>query len=145
MANETFTTREGKEVPIVPFTLTYVQMVSILRIKEDFAEHKEHLSTYGVVDAILDRGIKATRNYWKNSEKQKDNRDLGAAIKLMLAKKVPMSVIAQFLEEKSGKKVTLDAPQEPVEEVTEEDLTNEVNELSEEELEAATAPSEDGQ
>ena len=140
MANETFTTREGKEVPIVPFTLTAVQMVSILRIKEDFADHKEHLSTYGVIDAIIDRGIKATRNYWKNSEKQKDNRDLGAAIKLMLAKKVPMSVIAQFLEEKSGKRVQLDAVEpEPSEEI---DLTEEVNTLSEEDLEAATRPSD---
>ena len=58
----------------------------------------------------------------------------------MLAKKVPMSVIAQLLEEKSGKRVQLDAVEpEPSEEI---DLTEEVNTLSEEDLEAATRPSE---
>ena len=125
MANEMFTTREGKQVPIVPFTLDGPQMVTILRMKEDLAAHGEHLSTYGVVDYILDKGAQALRNYWKNSAKQKDNRDLGKVITFMLSKGASMQSIAQFLEEKTGKKVALDTP-EP--------------ELTEAELEAATSP-----
>ena len=141
MANETFTTRSGKEVPIILFTLDAVMMTSILRIKEDFAERGEHLSTYGVVASILDKGIQATRNYWKNSAKQKDNRDLGKAIQFMLSKGLPMATIAEFLQEKTGKKVNMAEPQPETPIVEEEiDLTAEANQLSEEELEAATAP-----
>lgn len=134
MANELFTTRSGKQVPIVPFTLDGPMMISILRIKEDFIARGEHLSTYGVVSTVLDKGLQATRNYWKNAAKQKENRDLGKVIQYMLTRKVPLPQIAQFLEEKTGKKVVLESPEE-----TETDEISE-SELTDEELDAATAP-----
>lgn len=145
MANETFTTRSGKQVPIVPFTLDGPMMVSVLRIKEDFAKRGEHLSTYGVVATILDKGLQATRNYWKNSAKQKENRDLGKVIQFMLSRKVPLPQIASFLEEKTGKKVVLENLAETESDETPEEsdevvFSESTEELTEEELEQATSP-----
>lgn len=77
-----FTTREGKQVKVESWTIPASEMVSILRIKEDFEARGEHLSTFGVVSHLLSQGITSTRNYWKSAEANKNRRDFakGAAL-----------------------------------------------------------------
>lgn len=142
MANEMFTTRSGKQVPVKVFTIPPVEMASIMRLQEDFAQRGEHLSLLGVVLHVIDKGISTTRNYWKNVQKQKGNRDLGKVITFMLSKGANMQAIAEFLEQKTGKKIALDAPSngQPTE-TGDGDLDVEESELlTDEQLEAATSP-----
>lgn len=131
MANEMFTTRSGKQVEVPDFVIPASEMTSILRLKEDFEARGEHLSLLGVVIHVIEKGIGTTRNYWKNSENQKGNRDLGKVIKFMLSRGATMNSIAEFLEQKTGKRIALDAPAPPEAELTEAELN---------ELEKATSP-----
>lgn len=77
MANEKelFTNRNGERVEISEFRIPAAAMISILRLQEDFAERGEHLSLYGVVTHVIDKGVSSTKHYWAAAEKNKDRRD----------------------------------------------------------------------
>src|SRR5947208_16845517 len=75
MANELFTTRSGKQIPIQKITIPAEWMVPILRLQEDFVQRGEHLSMLGVVLDVLDKGIRQVRNQWKNGDLSKNRRD----------------------------------------------------------------------
>ena len=75
MANELFTRRDGKQVPVKQYTLDAATMTTLMRLQEDFEARGEHLSMTGVVLHVIDKGITGTKNYWKQSEKNKDRRD----------------------------------------------------------------------
>jgi hypothetical protein len=129
MANEMFTTRSGKQVLIKPYTIEPAQMVSILRLKEDFEERGEHLSTHGVILHLLDKGISLTRNYWKNVDRNKNRRDFAKAVTPFILNPVKYEAEIRELARKfgfvKGGQVDLSAAEEP----------------SDDELEALTNPS----
>jgi hypothetical protein len=70
-----FTDRKGKIHEVKDGIVPAVAMVSILRLKEDFAQRGEYLSTYGVIDHVVSQGIKSTRHYWKAAEKLKNKSE----------------------------------------------------------------------
>jgi len=135
MANEMFTTRTGKQVLIKQYTIEPAQMVSILRLKEDFESRGEHLSTHGVVLHLLDKGISITRNYWKNVDRNKNRRDFAKAVTPFILNPVKYAAEIQELAARfgfvKGGQVDMSAVDEPDE--------DEVP-LTDEELEAATNP-----
>jgi hypothetical protein len=70
-----FTDRKGKIHEVKDGIIPAVAMISILRLKEDFAQRGEYLSTYGVIDHVVSQGIKSTRHYWKAAEKLKNKSE----------------------------------------------------------------------
>lgn len=127
MANEMFTNRKGQQVPIKPYTIEPAQMVSILRLKEDFEERGEHLSTHGVVLHLIDKGISLTRNYWKNVDRNKNRRDFAKAVTPFILNPVKYAAEIQELAKRfgfvKGQAVDLSAADEPdVDELTDEQL-----------------------
>lgn len=83
MANENgksvFTQKSGQQVEVKDFVIPAHDVVSILRIKEDFEARGEYLSMYGVVSHLISQGITTTRNYWKSQETAKNRRDFAKA------------------------------------------------------------------
>ena len=71
----TFTTRKGNIVEVKDGVIPASEMTSILRLKEDFAQRGEFLSTYGVILHVVAQGIKSTRHYWKAAEKLKNKSE----------------------------------------------------------------------
>lgn len=134
MANEMFTTRNGKQVVIKPYTIEPAQMVSILRLKEDFEQRGEHLSTHGVILHLLDKGTSLTRNYWKNVDRNKNRRDFAKAVTPFILNPVKYASEIQELAKKfgfvKGGAVDMSAVDEP----------DEDEELTEQQLEEATSP-----
>jgi hypothetical protein len=70
-----YTNRKGQIVEVKDGIIPAVAMTSILRLKEDFAQRGEFLSTYGVIDHVVSQGIKSTRHYWKAAEKLKNKSE----------------------------------------------------------------------
>jgi hypothetical protein len=136
MANDMFTNRFGKQVPVKPYTIEPAQMVSILRLKEDFEARGEHLSTHGVVLHLLDKGISLTRNYWKNVDRNKNRRDFAKAVTPFILNPVKYAAEIQELARKfgfvAGGKVDMSAVDEP---------DSDENKTEDELLEELTAPS----
>lgn len=75
----TFTKRNGTEVPVEDFTVSAADMVSVMRLQEDFETRGEHLSLKGVMLHLIDKGISSTRHYWTASEQNKNRRDFAKA------------------------------------------------------------------
>jgi hypothetical protein len=84
MTSETFTKRDGTEVPVPEFKIPPSVVTSLLRLQEDFEARGEHLSLTGVVLHVLDKGVSATRSYWTNSAKQAGIRELGKLVRANL-------------------------------------------------------------
>lgn len=74
MANE-YTKRDGTMVEAQDYVISAADMISLLRLQEDFAERGEHLSIKGVVLHVIDKGITTTRNYWTAIGRNKDRRE----------------------------------------------------------------------
>jgi hypothetical protein len=70
-----FTRRDGVMVEVSDFVVSASEMVSVLRLKEDFEQRGEYLSIKGVMLHILDKGITSTRHYWNASDQNKNRRD----------------------------------------------------------------------
>ena len=150
MANELFTTRSGKQVPVPVVTLPATEVVSLLRLQEDFIRRGEHLSMLGVLLDVLDKGRRQVRNQWKNGDLSKNRRDFAKAVAPYMVNPAKYAVdIAQLAKQYgliNGNTVDLSDPtaetddQEPETEPAPEHKSESEPELTESELEKATAP-----
>lgn len=150
MANEMFTTRSGKQVPVPVVTLPATEVVSLLRLQEDFIRRGEHLSMLGVLLDVLDKGRRQVRNQWKNGDLSKNRRDFAKAVAPYMVNPAKYAVdIAQLAKQYgliNGNTVDLSDPtaesddQEPETEPAPEHKSDSEPELTESELEKATAP-----
>lgn len=127
MANEMFTTRNGRQVPVSSYSILPEHMVSIMRLKEDFEQRREYLSLHGVIMDILDKGIRQIRNQWKNGDLSKNRRDFAKAVAPYMVNPAKYAVeIAELAKRHglvSGESVDLStAEPEPSDELTEEQL-----------------------
>lgn len=136
MANEMFTTRSGKQIPIQKITIPAEWMVPILRLQEDFVRRGEHLSLLGVVLDIIDKGIRQVRNQWKNGDLSKNRRDFAKAVAPYMTNPAKYAAeIAKLAKQYGlvdGEQVDLSDPtaDEPTEEITEEPSEQELEELT---------------
>lgn len=139
MANELFTTRSGKQVPIPTYVILPETMVSILRLKEDFERRGEHLSLHGVVLDILDKGIRQVRSQWKNGDLSKNRRDFAKAVAPYMVNPAKYAADIAMLAKQygliNGTQVDLSDPEPEPESPAQDELT-------EEQLEKMTAPAE---
>src|SRR5437016_7493553 len=131
MANEMFTTRSGKQIPIQKITIPAEWMVPILRLQEDFVRRGEHLSLLGVVLDIIDKGIRQVRNQWKNGDLSKNRRDFAKAVAPYMTNPAKYAAeIAKLAKQYGlvdGEQVDLS---DPTEEQTEEPTEQELEELT---------------
>lgn len=127
MANELFTTRSGQQIPVPTVTIPATEVVSLMRLQEDFIERGEHLSMLGVLLDVLDKGRRQVRNQWKNGDLSKNRRDFAKAAAVYMANPAKYAKELQDLAIRhglvAGAQVDLSEP-----------------ELTEDELEAATSP-----
>lgn len=141
MANEMFTTRSGKQIPIPEIRIPKEAMVAIMRLCEDnnLRPNATHLSNVGMLLDVLDKGVYTIRAHWKAAAKNKELRSAGKNVKeyirvqLALGKPIDPAVVAEL----SGMQI-------PASQVEESNDTVEgdgtLDELTPEQLEAATAP-----
>ena len=130
MANEMFTTRSGKQIPVASYSVLPEHMVSIMRLQEDFAQRGEHLSLHGVMLDIFDKGIRQIRNQWKNGDLSKNRRDFAKAVAPYMVN--PAKYAAEIVELAKRHGLT---------NCTSIEMSTPAEEPSEEELEEATKPS----
>lgn len=134
MANEMFTTRSGKQIPVPEVKIPASVVVSLLRLTEDHLARGERISLLGVLLDVIDKGIRQSRNQWKNGDLSKNRRDFAKAVAPYM--RDPVKFAAEIQEYAvqfgmiTGTPVELSAEPEP--------------ELTEEQLEEATAPSTEG-
>lgn len=146
MANEMFTTRSGRQVPVPVLCVPASEVVSLLRLQEDCVQRGEHLSMLGVLLDVLDKGRRQVRNQWKNGDLSKNRRDFAKAAAPFMSNPAKYAGELQQLAIKhglvAGTQVDLSGPEEEEEEEEEIPTTDaqESDSLTEEQLEAATAP-----
>jgi hypothetical protein len=138
MANELFTTRSGKQVPVPVVTIPASEVVSLMRLREDFIQRGEHLSMLGVLLDVLDKGKRQVRNQWKNGDLSKNRRDFAKAAAVYMADPSKYAVELQQLAIKHG--LVAGTQVELSEEPEEIDATPTDAELTDAELDAATSP-----
>lgn len=80
MANELWTNRSGKQLPVPTVIVPVTEVISLLRLQEDFIQRGEHLSMLGVLLDVLDKGRRQVRNQWKNGDLSKNRRDFAKAV-----------------------------------------------------------------
>ena len=146
MANELFTTRSGKQIPVPEIVLPKNVVTSAMRLREDYALKGQAYSLTGVILEMLSKGNDTIRAHWKAAAKNKELRDTGKAVKeyiriqLVLRKPIDPLEIARL----SGQSIT------PEQEAIQEEFALESNDtiegdgsldLTDEQLEAATNPS----
>jgi hypothetical protein len=136
MANDMFTTRSGKQIPIPEIRLPKDVVTSAMRLREDYAMKGQSYSLTGVILEMLSKGNDTIRAHWKAAAKNKELRDTGKAVKeyiriqLVLRKPIDPIEVARL----SGMQVP-EGNNEPVELDT---LVE--TEITDEELDAATSP-----
>ena len=131
MANERmFTTRSGRQVPIPVLHVPDTEVASLMRLQEDYVQRDEHLSLLGVLLDVIDKGKRQVRNQWKNGDLSKNRRDFAKAVVPFMSNPAKYAVEIAALAKKhgltNGTQVDLSEP--------------ESEELTEEQLEQATAP-----
>jgi hypothetical protein len=132
MANEMFTTRSGRQVPVQSVTIPSGYMVSLMRLQEDYIQRGEHLSLLGVVLDVIDKGKNQVRNQWKNGDLSKNRRDFAKAAAPYMTNPAKYASELSQLAIKHGLVVgtQIDLSEPP---------TNGQSDLTEEELDAATS------
>lgn len=137
MANELFTTRSGKQIPVPTVTIPAHEVTSLMRLREDYEQRGEYLSLLGVLLDVLDKGKRQVSNQWKNGDLSKNRRDFAKSAARYMADPVKFAVELQSLATRykliTGTAVDLSSIPEPP-------ATDEP-ELTEEQLEQATSPS----
>jgi len=133
MANEMFTKRDGRQVPVPVITLPSDIVTTIMRMQEDYlAKGKRYGLAAIALDLIL-TGKKTLERRAETAVKNRDNKNTGKAVKeyirvqLILRKAIDPSVIAE-----------LSGIQMPESEEATDDL--DATDLTEEQLDAATQP-----
>ena len=135
MANEMFTRKDGTQVPVASITLPVSIVTSIMRAQEDLIAKGKHTSLAAIaLDWIL-TGRDTLERRANNAAKNKENRNTGKAVKeyiriqLTLRKPIDPLVIAEL----SGVQMPESEEASEPEEFDDTDLTDV-------ELDAATAP-----
>lgn len=136
MANETFTNRFGKSVPVPDITVPKSIMTSLMRLQEDYAVKGRNYKLTGVVLEVLILGIKARRNSMRYAETSKDNKAIANYIKAQLQANLPID--REYIAKLSGVQSKIESEVQGYE-LDGEIITDE-SELSIEELEQATSP-----
>jgi hypothetical protein len=135
MANEMFTTRSGKQIPVPTFSIPAHEVTSLMRLQEDYIQRGEHLSLLGVVLDVLDKGKRQVQNQWKNGDLSKNRRNFAKAVTVYMRDPAKYAAeIAQLARQHGLVNGTAVDLSETVEEP-------ETEEITEDELEQATAPS----
>jgi hypothetical protein len=131
MANEMFTTRSGRQIAVPSLTVPPHITTELMRLREDYEKRGEYLSLLGVLLDVIDKGKRQVRNQWKNGDISKDRRDFAKAVAPYMRDPVANAVEIQKLAVQynmiTGTPVELSESPEP--------------DLTEEQLEKATAPS----
>ncbi len=139
MANELFTTRSGKQIPIPSYVILPETMVSILRLKEDFEKRNEHLSLHGVILDILDKGIRQVRNQWKNGDLSKNRRDFAKTVAPYMINPAKYAADIAQLAKRYG---LVNGEQVDLSDTTEEETDEPTDNPTDEQLEKMTSPEE---
>lgn len=125
MANEMFTTRSGRQIPVPTLVIPSTEVASLMRLQEDFIQRGEHLSMLGVLLDVLDKGKRQVRNQWKNGDLSKNRRDFAKAAVVYMSNPAKYANELQQLAIQhglvAGTQVDLSEPEpEPTEEQLEE-------------------------
>ena len=131
MANETFTNRFGKAVPIPEILVPKSVLSSIMRLQEDYAVKGKHYKLTGVVLEVIILGIKARRHSMEYAEKTKDNKAIAAYIKAQLSAGLPID--RDHVAKLSGVQVKLESEMQSFE-LDGEEITDDMVEVSAAEL-----------
>lgn len=139
MANEMYTNRFGKQVPVPDITVPKSIMTSLMRLQEDYAVKGRNYKLTGVVLEILILGIKARRNTMRYAETTKDNKAIAQYIKAQLQANLPID--REYIAKLSGVQSKQDSEVQGYE-LDGEIITDESEtDMSNEALDAATQPS----
>jgi hypothetical protein len=137
MANEMFTTRSGRQVEVPDVFLPKQLVTSAMRLQEDYAVKGYSLTLKYVILLMLTRGERGIRASFKQRENTKAAKAVNAYIKAQLACGSP-------IDRDHVAKLNGQGKAEPVDLTDESDiLDGEIvaDELTEEQLDQATAPS----
>jgi hypothetical protein len=121
-------------------------MVSLMRLQEDYIQRGEHLSLLGVVLDVIDKGKSQVRNQWKNGDLSKNRRDFAKAVAPYMVDPAKFASEIAQLARKHGlvTGTQIDLSSKPANgEASESEaelIADSVKELTEEQLEQATAP-----
>lgn len=141
MANEMFTTRSGKQIPVPTVSIPAHEVTSLMRLREDYEQRGEYLSLLGVLLDVLDKGKRQVQNQWKNGDLSKNRRDFAKSAARYMADPVKFATELHALAVRyklvTGTAVDLSS----IEPEAEEPEAPAEAELTEEQLEAATNPS----
>jgi hypothetical protein len=140
MANEMFTTRYGKQVPVPVLVIPSGYVTSLMRLQEDYIQRGEHLSLLGVVLDVIDKGKSQVRNQWKNGDLSKNRRDFAKAVAPYMVDPAKFASEIATLARKHGLIAGTAVDMSKVNGETDEEVLADSAELTEEQLEAATAP-----
>jgi hypothetical protein len=132
MANEMFTTRQGRQVAVPVLSIPAHITTSLMRLQEDYHRRGEHLILLGVLLDVLDKGIKQVQNQWRNGDLSKNRRNFAKAVAPLLRDPAKNAAAIASLAQahglvSGGTVVDMSSPEFE-------------DELSNEQLEAATAP-----
>ena len=130
MANEMFTTRSGRMIPVPILTVLPHVVTSLMALREDYEKRGEYLSLTGVLLDVIDKGIRTVRNQWKNGDVNKDRREFSKKAAAFMS---DPAKYAKELIQLAAKYNLVKGQQVELSEAPEEELT-------EEQLEAATSP-----
>jgi hypothetical protein len=134
MANEMFTTRSGRQVAVPVLVIPSHEVTSLMRLQEDYTARGEHLSMLGVLLDVLDKGKRQVQNQWKNGDLSKNRRNFAKAVAPYMVNPAKyaaeISQLAKAHGLVNGNVVDLSSMPEP-----------DQDEITEEQLDAATAPS----
>jgi hypothetical protein len=135
MANDMFTNRSGHQVAVPDLVIPKHEVVSLMRLQEDYTLRGEHLSLLGVMLDVIDKGKRQVKNQWKNGDLSKNRRDFAKAVVPFMANPAKYAKEIQALAKAhglvNGTIVDLSAIPE---------ADPETDNLTEDQLEAATAP-----
>jgi hypothetical protein len=134
MANEMFTTRNGRQVAVPDLAIPSHEVTSLMRLQEDFIQRGEHLSLLGVMLDVLDKGKRQVQNQWKNGDLSKNRRNFAKAVGPYMSNPAKYATEIQNLARAHG---LVSGTQVDLSEVPEPEAPES---LTEEQLEEATAP-----
>jgi hypothetical protein len=134
MANEMFTTRSGRQIPVPALIVPPHIVTELMALREEYEKRNEYLSLLGVLLDVIDKGKRQVRHQWKNGAINKDRREFSKAVAPFMRDPAKYAAEIQTLALRfnmvQGTPVDLSTPEESAP----------ADALTEEQLEAATAP-----
>jgi hypothetical protein len=135
MANEMFTTRSGRQIPVPDMFLPKSILTSAMRLQEDLNKGEDKYTLKYVVILMLSRGERSLRASMKQRANTKNAKAVNAYIRAQLACGQPID--RDHVAKLNGIQV-IDEVSTDEEVILNGDTTEE---LTDEQLEAATSPS----